>query len=344
MSFYIIKLHILFEVDEKEMRSKEILKLRKKISQINRDLQLTLFVQDFFIMKNEVLIKSQPDCLTEDCFSSIARSKKYNVKLNDFDTDFSKSREFTFESTFVFTYSIFEDYLLSLFKFIKKIRTGSQTNSIVNPNSQEGNPEKKCNTILLSLSNYLFPERDCEDQRCFDQNIIDTNDYIRKRRNHIVHDRKKQTKSLAELISSKGVLLNQYWSEIRRNKKKKRFSNINFAKPIMHKVVQKKNGREANKGKKEAKMIKEKMDEAEMVEILVLIRELSSIIDKNVLEALDKDTIIAHVLEKYKTKKKYIFEDPNQEKRFKNKFIKYAEEQYNIKSHEIMEYMKFQYD
>ncbi|MFM5983661.1 MAG: hypothetical protein ACKO9I_24545 [Sphaerospermopsis kisseleviana] len=177
------------------MRSKELVVLHQKISELNTHYSHFIFISEQFIIDNKSKIEYNPDKYTSDLFLTNKFADQFNSRITEIIDESEKTRNFILRSLFVLSYSQFEIYLRDVYSFAK--------------------------TYITSLPE-LFPNK-ILDQVEKNIKIIDTDglseiefktlEYISLRRNSIVHRDEKRAyqKEIADCIKENGKDLNKFW-------------------------------------------------------------------------------------------------------------------------------------
>lgn len=248
------------------MKTQQLLEFEKKLSELNDRYAHYLFVWDQFNIQNKDLFDNRPDKLTTEMFPENNSSRQFNVKIDYLIESHEETQYFVLNSLFVLSYSFFEKYLIELHKFAKLL-----DDSILELN-------QKLNTES--------PDKDSEDQITIDKFInrlgvdIDeiadeeksTLNYIRLRRNRIIHDSLSTQGMISKIISHQGKKLNQYWD---KNLRKGRYK-IDFA-------------------LKEIAVF----DKLEVFDLLNIIRKITSKIDTLVVNKLGEKVLLENIVKEF---------------------------------------------
>lgn len=237
------------------MRTEEFLDFDTKLSTINRNFAHGLFLSEQFLVDNDELIKSEPETLTSDIFKSNRYRTKFNYKLKNIPNEIIDYQKAAFESFFVFMYSTYELYTENLFHFVGKV-LGRTLRKIRNASYLD--------SIFINHGTLLSSHLNQED--------IDTLDYIRLRRNCLVHADGKPSSGLITLITTKGSNLNTYWKTT-----KIKLNVIDFSSTKI-----------------------EEFNEREIIDTIMLLRDIVRRIDYAVLSLLNKEDLIDFILISFK--------------------------------------------
>ncbi len=233
------------------MRTEELKNFKERLSAINRNFSHGLFLSEQFLIDNSELLKSESEALSREIYIKNSYRAHFNYKLKDIPEEIKEYQKSTFISFYVFMYSAFELYIENFSIFIGEI----MKNKVKKINNIS---ELECVFIYFgkNIRTYINPEE------------LETLDYIRLRRNCLVHANGKPSKILIRLITTKGHQLNAYWQNTRIKPNTIDFSSVQI----------------------------EQFSEREIIDSIMILRELASKIDQKVLSFLGKKRIIDHVL------------------------------------------------
>jgi hypothetical protein len=183
------------------MKTKEIRDFYKALSELNNSFTHYSLVWIQFNLDYCDTIKKDPESLTKDYFSDNPFKRKHNIRLKELENEHEKTNRTLFEGIFLLIYSHYESYLKDLLDFSRKV-----DNTIIS--FEEKLDEFENDSMLLdkvfnrlSISQYEI-----------ETELIDTLDYFRLKRNRLTHQNSENiSRSLRELINSKGKILNGYW-------------------------------------------------------------------------------------------------------------------------------------
>ena len=232
------------------MRTKIAQDSLKKISSINRQLTHAFFIGEQFLIDNAETLTNEPEGLTSVIFSKNPYKDKFNCQLKQFKGVYTEYQDFLLISSFVFLYSICEQYQDDLFVLAQRITRSTYLKL-----------DKKtiAESLIVGLGSSLG------------QIEIDTLDYIRLRRNCLVHAEGIPNALLLNLIAQKGNVLNQFWQQ-RLN-----ISTLNFSSNAV-----------------------ETLSENELIEIIRIIRYLISTIDGKVISLIGKTAVVEFLLNEFR--------------------------------------------
>ncbi|MDE5051765.1 hypothetical protein NDK25_04970 [Niallia taxi] len=192
------------------VRSPYINNLLSNISQLNNNLSYYLFVMEEFEGKSAELIENQPELYLKELYSDNKRSKDLNIKGSDFSTQSIKYKNDLYKSIFVNLYSHLDYYFNSLLSLVRKI---------LDVNGEEKihfKKEKELSTLEIIIKLLNLSTNNTKDLNT----LWKTYDYIRYRRNCLMHNAEGPIKELNTIIEKQGKNLCEYW-ELKLAKKKK---------------------------------------------------------------------------------------------------------------------------
>jgi hypothetical protein len=237
------------------MRTQSLRDSLSKISSINRQLTHAFFIGEQFLSDNSSIIAKNPIAFTSIVFSANTHKDKFNYRLNEINDVYLEYKAFLFTSSFIFVYSTFEQYQVSLFDLVGNIK---------NNHCQELKNISVLESLFVCLNSKIGNH--------FDQYEIYTLDYIRWRRNCLIHAEGTPRPSLLALISKNGKQLNSFWHGILN------LNSLDFSSRTV-----------------------EQFSESEFIEILRIIRYLMAKIDAEVLRLVGQNVIISFALSEFKT-------------------------------------------
>jgi len=186
------------------VKTKELRNLYIRLSELNNSFTHYSFVWNQFNIDYFETIKANPDELTKDYFDSNPYKRKHNIKLKDLFNEHSKTDTTLIQGIFLLIYSHFEGYLKSVFQFSQKIDETIET-------FESKIDDVELDSILLDK---VF-NRLSIDKNKLDSQLIDTLDYFRLKRNRLIHQNSESiSKTLNQIIKSKGEQLNKFWDSI----------------------------------------------------------------------------------------------------------------------------------
>lgn len=189
------------------MKTKQLLEFEKKLSTLNDRYAHYLFVWNQFNIQNENLFNNTPDKLTTEIFPKNVSSKQFNVKIDYLVESHEETQNFILNSLFILSYSIFERYLIEVHKFAKSL-----DDSILELNQKLEGLDNASDDTEDNVTFDKFINRLNLDIDKIDNEEKYTLDYIRLRRNRIIHDSLSTQGKILNIISHNGTKLNTYWN------------------------------------------------------------------------------------------------------------------------------------
>lgn len=182
------------------MRSPFINDFRKQLSELNNSFSHYIFVWEQFYIDNDNLLKTEPEKLTTDVYTSNSNARQFRVKLKFLDDSHQTTYVFILKSMFLVSYSEFEVYMRSIYEFARKIDS-----TLPNLMTRERIPDD------------IFQHLNLDMKAIFNEEEIQTFEYLRLRRNRITHTGGKSKGDLAEIIRHKGNSIQKYWNATLHN-------------------------------------------------------------------------------------------------------------------------------
>ncbi len=151
-------------------------------------------------MDNKSIITENENKLTTEFYKQNTNSRQFRVKLKELEQSNLSTNNFILKSLYLLAYSQFEIYMRDIYEFARKANE-----SLPNLKIKERVPD--------TIFSHLEIDIDAE----FHKSEKLTFDYLRLRRNRIVHRESKTQGDLADLIRQKGNSLQKYWTETLKN-------------------------------------------------------------------------------------------------------------------------------
>ncbi len=184
------------------MKSRQLKILLQELSDLNNSFTHYFFVWTQFSLDYSQAISDNKNKLTSDIFKENAFSKKHNIELSKLSDEHNKTNETLLNGIFTLIYSSFENYLTDIYSVAKKI-----DNSL--PELNEGKFENDDILVLKVLNRLNIKQEDIEEK------YLQTLDYIRLKRNRLIHQSSTSiSRSLREIINKNGTELNAFWNNI----------------------------------------------------------------------------------------------------------------------------------
>jgi hypothetical protein len=276
-------------MESKDMRTEELRDFDKRLSAINKNFAHSLFLSEQFVIDNSELISSNPEALSGKVYTNNPYSKSFNYRLKDIPEAINDYRDSAFTSFYLTIYSTFDLYVENLFTLVSAILPKSWRRPDNTPTLY---------AIFLYLGSIITNH--------IDQNELETLDYIRWRRNSLVHADGKPSPSLSGVIKNKGRKLNLYWQNAGI-----KLTAVDFA----------------------SKRI-DQFHSREIVDIIQLLRAVAKKIDQEALTLLKKANILDYILRDFKVDfAKEINERPRA--RVENIFAAIAKRKFDIDKKDI---------
>lgn len=275
------------------MKTKQLLELKKNISKLNDSYAHYLFIWEQYKIDNKSILSENEDKLTTQIYKSNEFARQFNVKMKYLSNSHEDAEQLILKSIYLLSYSMFERYLFGIHKFAQQLDDSIQElNQSLEYDYVKDNImiEKVFNRLKIDLNN------------SFDELEIHTLDYIRLRRNRIVHQAISTQGKILEIINNKGKSLNEFWD---KNLHKGRYS-IDFKRKEI-----------------------DYFERLELFDILFIIRQIASKIDSIVIKNLDKKKILEHILNSFKNKNSRNIKNYKID-RIKNKFRKFCKVEYSF--------------
>ena len=278
------------------MKTTQLLEFEKKLSILNDRYAHYLFVWDQFNIQNENLFNNIPDKLTTEIFPENISSKQFNVKIDYLVKSHEETQNFILNSLFILSYSIFERYLIEVHKFAKSL-----DDSILELNQKLENLDNASDDTEDNVTFDKFINRLNLDIDKIDNEEKYTLDYIRLRRNRIIHDSLSTQGKILNIISHHGTKLNRYWdNNLRKGRYKIDFSLKDIS----------------------------TFDKLELFDLLNIIRKFTLKVDTLVTNRIGEDLLLKFMLSEFlkghQTKIKNL-----KIERIKKKFLNYCQTKYS---------------
>jgi hypothetical protein len=259
-----------------KIKTRQLTKFQERISELNLHFSHFLFLSEQFLIDHQgeiqKAIQDNPKALAPELFPSNRFKEQFNSPLNkllDKDGQIEETRQFIFQSLFIFSYVQFETYLKDLYNLFVQ-------HFISVENWQE---LKKNESFLDQIIANL--QLDIEPKICL------AAEYIRYRRNAVIHrDKDSSFKGkVADFIKRHGAELNSLWligTEIVDESEEKLLQSINFESELVS-----------------------NFSELEIIDIFNLLRAISRSLDAAVttyFEEAIQDLLLTEFRKKYENK------------------------------------------
>jgi len=268
------------------MKSPFLKVFQDQLSELNNYFSHYLFIWEQFYLDYEKHLQKNPEKLTTEFFSKNDFAPQWQVRLGLLDENHEQTKEFILKSLYLLSFSQFEYYTRDIYEFVRKI---DSTIPDVGMNVQIPND------ILEQLNIDLISD--------FDEQELLTFDYLRLRRNRIVHRGSEPNHDFRTLIRQKGHILNKYWDKELRNG----LYNLDFR------------NLEINMFSKN-----------EVFDLINIYRSISKKIDNVILAKIDRESLINHLKDKFNFKFSSRIKSWNK-KRLRSKFSGFCNHEFNLK-------------
>lgn len=267
------------------MRSPEIKEFYQQLSELNNHFSHYFFVWEQFHIDNKETIEKNKTELTTSVYTENKNARQFRVRLENLENANNETNSFILRSLYILAYTQFEIYTRELYEFCRKIN-----NNLPNLKVKERVPDK--------IFEYLEIKSTIE----FEPQELLTFDYLRLRRNRIVHSGDKSEGILAELKRQRGNSLNRFWNE----KFNKGLVGLNFkAENITH------------------------FEKNEIFDVINIYRKLIKKIDRLILKKIGRNQIIEYLKTEFIKTNESLFKGWG-EKRTNKKFINYCRLEFNL--------------
>jgi hypothetical protein len=184
------------------MKTQQLRTFLQELSDLNNAFTHYFFVWTQFGLDYNQIIAKNSNKLTSEIFKVNEFAKKHNIELAKLNEENAKTNDTLLNGIFTLIYSSFENYLNDIYSLAKKI-----DNSL--PELNEGKFENDDIVILKVINRIKI------DQKKFESNYLLTLDYIRLKRNRLIHQSSaKISRALRDIINKSGEELNSFWNNI----------------------------------------------------------------------------------------------------------------------------------
>lgn len=270
------------------MRTAELKELYSKLSELNRNFTHFLFISEQFFLDNEALITSRAEEFTPAVFTGNKYAPKFNYRMHKVPEVFSIYKDFTLVSFYVFAYSLFSLYVEQLMLL---------TERVVRKNCQAVEGKTTLERMFQCLESAVADN--------LEEAEIKAIDYIRLRRNSVLHEEGDPSPTLKKIIKHNGPHLNTFFRTT----------------PGL-------------RGADFTKLDIIKFSESELIGFINLLRRLSKKIDHRVLTLLGRERVLDYLFLEFKAE--YALEIKRRtEERLRGKFLMLAKIKFNIREEEV---------
>ena len=183
------------------MKTKEIRDFYKTLSELNNSFTHYSLVWYQFSIDYCDTFKKDPEILTKDYFENNPFKRTHNIRLKELENEHKNTNKTLIEGIFLLIYSHFESYLKDLLDFSRRV------DDTIKPFEEKLNEYENDSMLLDKVFNRLSINKSEVKTE-----MIDSLDFFRLKRNRLTHQNAESiSRSLRELINSKGKVLNNYW-------------------------------------------------------------------------------------------------------------------------------------
>lgn len=184
------------------IKTKELREFYKTLSKLNNSFTHYSFVWKQFNIDYTETLHQNPETLTKDHFSDNPYRSKHNIKFKELEIEHSKTNESLVQGLFLLIYTHFEGYLKDVMDFSVRV------NNDISPLDSKLEDVENDYLLLDKVFNRIGI-----DKTQLPSEILLSLDYIRLKRNRLIHSNAENiSKSLNEIIKSKGIVLNEFWN------------------------------------------------------------------------------------------------------------------------------------
>jgi len=176
------------------MKSPFLSVFRNQLSELNNRLSHYIFVWEQFSLDNaETLAKKKGEQTTE-AYQKNRFAPQYNVVLDKLERSHDETSTFILKSLFILLHTEFEVYMRDLYEVARK--------------TDDTLPDL---AVKARVPDKIFENLNIDMGASFEQKEIWTLEYLRLRRNRIVHSGGQSKGELAATIKNRGNALQRYW-------------------------------------------------------------------------------------------------------------------------------------
>jgi hypothetical protein len=249
------------------MRTKALKDLTTRLISIDDDFNHSRFLNEQFLIDHQSEVDRSPKSFSRDFYASNKYSKRFNYTLNKTMELMARHRSFSYSADYVFIYAAFELYVQSLLEMATRISLEPDLGAKVIPRDAMTRSIEDIFRILGSSMDAAFTNDE-----------VQTINYLRLRRNCIVHADGRISTALVELIRNYGHALNRYW-----RKELSKPVALDFSKKSLHKV-----------DRNMASFVEE-----EIVDVIRVVRQLGTKIDEKVLALISQERLLKLLLKEF---------------------------------------------
>ena len=183
------------------MKTRQLRVLFQELSNLNNSFTHYFFVWTQFNLENTKIIAEHKSKLTSEVFKANDFAKKHNIELDKLNEEHSKTNATLLNGIFTLISSSFENYLIDIYSLAKNLDDSL-------PELNEGKFEND-DVLIRKVINRLRINQDE-----LDKNFLLTLDYLRLKRNRLIHQSSSNiSRSLRGIINKSGQELNSFWND-----------------------------------------------------------------------------------------------------------------------------------
>lgn len=182
------------------MRTEGLTHLRKRLSTLNNGYCQSLFLAEQFSIDHGPRLADRVGQFTGKAFETNRYAKSFNFDCSQVATRITEFNQIAFASFFVFMYSAFELYLEELVPLVETIT--ANTSAIIQAHGTS--------TTEWRI-NVLFDLLGSSSHKCMRREESETIEYLKLRRNSLIHADGEVSRKLRKLNESSGERLSKYW-------------------------------------------------------------------------------------------------------------------------------------
>lgn len=267
------------------MKSPFLKVFQNQLSELNNYFSHYLFIWEQFYLDYEEHLQETPEKLTTEFFDENEFAPQWQVRLGLLDENHKLTKEFILKSLYLLSFSQFEYYTRDIYEFVRKIDSSIPDIG-----------------MYVQIPNDILKQLNIELNSDFDEEELLTFDYLRLRRNRIVHRGSEPNHDFRTLIRQKGHVLNKYWNkELRNGLYILDFQDL-----------------EINLFSKN-----------EVFDLINIYRSISNTIDEVVLSNIERESLLGHLKDKFNSKFSSRIKTWNK-KRLRSKFSGFCKHEFNL--------------
>ena len=184
------------------MKTEQLKEFYESLSELNNGFTHYTFVWNQFNIDYLATIESKPETQTNEYFLDNPYKRKHNIKFKELENEHIKTNTTLVNGMYVLIYTHFESYLKNMLDFAKTIDS-----CILSLEDKSDSFDEDIIVIDKVFNRIGINKSD------FKNELIDTLDYLRLKRNKLIHSNSKNISgTISELIKNKGKQLNNFWN------------------------------------------------------------------------------------------------------------------------------------